>query len=76
LLHQYLSIGSYSYKKWGGKCKVEVFNMKVEEIFDTWEEDFRERKWINIDEAKEFINSKKIIQIVSLFNEKINGPNN
>ncbi len=59
------SIGSYEYYKWGGTCKVEVFPMKVNKLKDTWLEDFRNRKWFNIDEAKEKINHNKLKELIN-----------
>jgi len=45
------SIGTYTYRKWGGTCVVEVFPMLVDDVFDAWDEDFREREWVSLQEA-------------------------
>jgi 8-oxo-dGTP pyrophosphatase MutT (NUDIX family) len=59
--------GTYSYKKWGGKCKVKVFGLLVENIMERWEENFRERKWINENEVELFIGNKKLLKIIKDF---------
>ncbi|MEE9431009.1 MAG: NUDIX hydrolase [Melioribacteraceae bacterium] len=61
------SIGKYKYKKWGNKCKVKVFAMEVNEVLDTWEEDFRERKWVKLDKVKEEIVEVKLQKIILSF---------
>ena len=53
-------LGSYTYKKWGGKCKVKYMDLKVDTILDDWEENFRERKWIDI------------LMLENIFNVKLN----
>lgn len=45
------SAGTYRYDKWGGTCTVDVFTMEVGTLHDTWLEDFRERRWLSLDEA-------------------------
>ena len=46
------SVGCFSYKKWGGVCRVEVFLMAVEELDDQWPEaSMRTRKWFPLREA-------------------------
>ncbi|MEK6233115.1 MAG: NUDIX hydrolase [Planctomycetales bacterium] len=53
------SIGSYTYKKWGGVCDVEVFPMEVELVHDFWPEDsFRTREWTDVSEAAERVREK------------------
>jgi len=46
-----LPIGSYQYDKWGGTCTVEVYTLEVEQVHPTWDEDFRDREWVTLDEA-------------------------
>ncbi len=65
-------IGKYKYKKWGGKCKVRVYGMKVTTILSRWvEEDFRERKWMNINEAVDLVKEKKLKKILQKFVSEI-----
>lgn len=44
-------IGSYQYDKWGGTCTVEVFTMSVQKVLDEWEESYRDREWVSLEEA-------------------------
>ena len=46
-----LPIGSYQYDKWGGTCTVEVYTLEVEQVHPTWDENFRDREWVTLDEA-------------------------
>ena len=57
-------LGKYSYKKWGSKCKVKVFGLRVENVFDEWDENLRERKWIKINEVDKYIGDNKILEMV------------
>lgn len=57
-------IGKYSYNKWGGKCIVKVYGMRVEKVLMAWEEDFRGRIWVNIENIGEHVTSKKILSLV------------
>ena len=69
-------VGSYSYKKWGGKCKVKVYGLRVDSLRDSWEEDFRERKWIAIDEVGKYITRRKIISIVETLKHLVKNEQN
>jgi len=66
-------IGEYNYKKWGGTCKVKVFSLKVANIQDKWEENFRERKWIQIPKAKNYIFNENLIKILYDFDKLVNN---
>jgi 8-oxo-dGTP pyrophosphatase MutT (NUDIX family) len=47
-----VSLGSYTYQKWGGTCAVQVFPMHVRELLDVWpESDARTRQWFTHDDA-------------------------
>lgn len=59
-------LGKYSYKKWGGKCKVRVYALEVIELLDVWEEDFRERKWVMINELENYNINEKLIGMAGL----------
>jgi len=42
----------YEVSKWGGICRVEVYLMQIEEIFDDWPEKIqRKRKLFDVEEA-------------------------
>lgn len=60
-------VGKYKYKKWGGKCRVEVFSLEVETINKEWPENFRERKWVKFNELNKYIKSKKLMKILHVF---------
>jgi 8-oxo-dGTP pyrophosphatase MutT (NUDIX family) len=45
------SIGTYSYPKWGGTCRVEMFLLRVDEVLESWDEMYRTREWVGVDEA-------------------------
>ncbi len=46
------SVGTYSYQKWGGTCRVEVFLLEVTEELKEWPERLnRQREWVALDEA-------------------------
>ena len=45
------AIGSYAYEKWGGTCKVQVHAMAVDTVLEHWEESYRDREWLSLDEA-------------------------
>ena len=57
-------IGSYEYAKWGGVCTVEVFVMRVSTIHDTWEEQYRDREWVDVASAVERLREAGLKEIV------------
>lgn len=44
-------IGNYQYDKWGGTCTVEVYTLEVRQQHPIWDEDFRIREWVSVEEA-------------------------
>ncbi len=44
-------IGNYQYQKWGGTCTVDVFAMHVHNVLEQWEESYRDREWVSVEEA-------------------------
>jgi phosphohistidine phosphatase len=58
------AIGTYSYRKWGGTCTVEVFAMEVSKVVRNWEESFRDREWLSRREALRRIKGKGLQRIV------------
>ena len=61
-------IGRYTYRKWGGVCRVEVFPMRVERLLDTWPEAAeRDRAWLPASDAVERIKPKQLKSIVQKF---------
>jgi phosphohistidine phosphatase len=57
-------IGSYDFLKWGNSCEVKVYLMEVEKSMDKWEEDFRDRKWVDVEKAMELIDQPELIKLV------------
>lgn len=45
-------IGTYGFEKWGGRCEVDVYAMKVTRVLDQWPEDsMRQRTWMDFRHA-------------------------
>ena len=44
-------MGIFRYKKWGDICHVQVFVLRVTEVLESWQEDFRQRAWLDLEEA-------------------------
>jgi len=64
-------LGTYSYTKWGGRCNVKVYALEVDTILDVWEENFRERKWIEINEVEKYIRKAEVLEIVKNFEKYV-----
>jgi len=62
-----VAVGEYKYKKWGGKCKVKVFAMRVVKILDVWDENFRKRKWVDLSNIDNYITDIKLKKISDKF---------
>ncbi len=59
-------IGSYKYKKWGDTCAVEVFAMRVEKIYDEWDEQkFRDREWFSLKKVSKLIKNEDLSYLVN-----------
>lgn len=59
-------IGEYEYKKWDGTCEVKVYAMRVDEMLDCWEEDFRERKWFKLQKAVRSVSNRGLGGLMNL----------
>src|SRR5262245_14857952 len=58
-------VGTYSYRKWGAKCEVKVFTMRVTLVHDEWnEKEFRDREWVSAEEAVRRISDKSVRKLV------------
>ena len=58
-------LGSYGYKRWGGRCQVEVFLMKVNAEHEAWpESDARRRTWLPFDAAAERVDQRKLRKLI------------
>jgi 8-oxo-dGTP pyrophosphatase MutT (NUDIX family) len=59
------AIGEYTYDKWGGTCRVKVFLLEVENIFDDWPESFfRTREWLSLEEAIQRVDEEGLKDIL------------
>lgn len=67
-------LGSYSYKKWGGTCTVEVFALEVSEEFTDWPEGGeRTRRWLPLREAAKLADDKPVGALIRAL-EKRQSP--
>ncbi len=57
-------VGTYRYQKWGGTCTVDVYTMDVTTEHPTWEEDFRDRQWVSLDEAAARVDEEELRRIL------------
>lgn len=65
------NIGSYEYKKWGGKCEVEVFPLEVKNVMDIWPEmHLRKRKWFAVKKALKKLNHSELEKIIKKYFKK------
>jgi phosphohistidine phosphatase len=63
--------GNFSYEKWGGICQVNVYALEVETVLDDWQENFRERKWIEVRDLEKFITNKSLLKIIEKFSVEV-----
>ena len=56
------ALGSYTYKKWGATCTVEVYPMKVTRLIaeEKWQESHRGRQWVSLKKAARQLEQKKL----------------
>ena len=57
-------LGEYTYPKWGGTCRVEVFPLHVEEVLARWQEGHRAREWLGVDEAAARVSEPGLKELV------------
>ncbi|MFQ5572110.1 MAG: NUDIX hydrolase [Rhodothermales bacterium] len=58
-------IGTYTYRKWGGTCRVQVFILEVEEILGSWREGaFRQRQWMRLEEAAALVDESELKHLI------------
>jgi phosphohistidine phosphatase len=58
------TLGTYQYDKWGGTCTVDVYLMEVTTVHDEWEEQFRDRDWVDISTAVERLREPALKKII------------
>lgn len=60
------ALGVYKVKKWEGKCRIKVFMLPADEVFDEWPEKiYRKRIWVRIEEAEKYIKKKKLLKLIN-----------
>lgn len=59
------AIGTYSFPKWGGICRVDVFVMMVEELLEDWPEaEWRHRTWMNCLKAAKHVKHAELGRLI------------
>lgn len=58
-------VGRYVYPKWGGRCLVTVYLMRVKVKLDTWEEMDRERIWVSPGKARRMVAEKGLKKLMA-----------
>ncbi len=60
------ALGSYTYRKWGGTCRVQVYLLAVEGKAEHWpEETRRQRAWLRPEAASERLREPELQEMVS-----------
>jgi phosphohistidine phosphatase len=57
-------LGTYTYRKWGGTCTVEVYAMAVDTIHELWLESERQREWLAPGEAATHIDEPELKELI------------
>ena len=61
-------VGFYFQEKWGGNCRIEVYAMLVENVYDTWpEKELRDREWFPAKKAVLNIHNNSLKDLVKKF---------
>jgi 8-oxo-dGTP pyrophosphatase MutT (NUDIX family) len=61
-------VGSFTYDKFGGTCRVQVFTMRVTQILSRWDEQaLRERQWFEIQEASRRVGREPVARLIARF---------
>ena len=58
------SVGTYTYEKWGGLCRVVVFLLKVTSLEANWLENYRDRQWFSLPEARKRLDEAELKNIL------------
>lgn len=57
-------IATYEYEKWGGLCRIDMYLLKVTEIYNTWDEYmYRKRKICLFDDARTII-TRRVLDVL------------
>ncbi len=58
-------VGSYRYSKYGHDRQVDVFLLRVTEVFDDWlEKDERKRRWFSLEKAARKIKNAELVRMI------------
>lgn len=69
-------LGLYTYRKWGGTCRVQVFLLEVTEELPDWPESgFRKRIWVSPSEAIRLIEQEGLRRLMDRIREESTGGN-
>ena len=60
------ALGHYEYNKWGGRCRVVVYAIKVESIIPEkkWQESHRGRRWCLPEDATRMVRQRELIGMI------------
>ncbi len=64
-------IGEYSFNKWGGTCTVSLYPMRCDNLLDKWAEDFRDRMWVTVNDAMNYITEPKLRKVILFLESKL-----
>jgi 8-oxo-dGTP pyrophosphatase MutT (NUDIX family) len=65
------SVGTYIYEKWGGVCRVVVFLLKVTSLEANWLENYRERQWFSLPEARKRLEEAELKNILLKVSDRL-----
>lgn len=65
-------VGSFTYEKFGGTCRVRVYAMEVDRVREHWdEESFRERRWVGIERAASEVGREPVKALIRRLAERL-----
>ena len=66
-------LGEYSIDKWGSTCQVLVYPMEVTQIIpqDKWEESYRGRKWLKLEDVCQLIKSPDLVTMLNKLSKRL-----
>lgn len=68
-------LGRYRYRKWGGRCEVEVYPMAVHHELPEWPESGRRRRrWLPVEKAAKKIDRKKLRKLIAGLPQLVDPP--
>lgn len=64
-------LGDYSYDKWGGRCRVTVYPLPVDQVHDCWPESYRRRQWLPLEEAAGMLRETRLRRLVRALPQRL-----